>query len=81
MIEGMGNISAGGADGQSGYAYIAGDVNFGEKFVGFDNVTAKGYTSVALAVRDLSLGKVKFVAADKDTLQDAVDTTNESIGA
>lgn len=81
VIEGMGNISAGGADGQSGYAYIAGDVNFGEKFVGFDNVTAKGYTSVALAVRDLSLGKVKFVAADKDTLQDAVDTTNESIGA
>ena len=79
VIEGMGEISAGGADGQSGYAYIAGDVNFGAEFVGFDNVTPKGYTSVALAVRDLSYGKIKFVAADKDTLQEAVDTTNASI--
>ena len=79
VIEGWGKISAGGADGQSGYAYIVGDTNFGDKFVGFKNVTAKGYSSVALAVQDLAAGKLKFVAADKDTLQEAVDAVNATI--
>ncbi|HJB93379.1 MAG TPA: transporter substrate-binding domain-containing protein [Candidatus Borkfalkia stercoripullorum] len=81
VIEGLGDVTAGGADGQSGYAYIAGDTNFGEEFVGFDNVTAKGYSSVALAIRDLSYGKIKFVAADKDTLQEAVDAVNDTLSA
>ena len=81
VIEGMGNIQGGAADGQSGYAYIVGDTNFGDKFVGFDNVEAKGYPSIALAVSDLAVGKVRFVAADKDSLQAAVDDINATISA
>ncbi len=79
VITEMGNINGGAADGQSGYAYLAGDTNFGEKFTGFPNVTTKGYPNISLAVQDLSVGKVRIVAADKDTLLDAVNSLNETI--
>ena len=49
------------------------------EFEGFGNVTPKGYESIALAVKDLSIGRVKFVVGDKDTLKSAVEGLNATI--
>ena len=43
--------------------YSAGDSGFG--YDGFKNLTTKGYTTGALAMKDLSNGKIDAVILDK----------------
>lgn len=69
--------AAGGAIGQTGYFYITGSTDF--EFDGFSDIEARSYDTVALAVRDLANGKLRFVVADRDTLNDAVDETNKLV--
>ena len=47
----------------TGYMYCAGDESFG--YDGFTNLTVNGYTTGALATKDLSNGKVNAVVIDK----------------
>ena len=61
----------GSQNGTTGYMYTAGDEDFG--YDGFANVTAKGYTTGALAIKDLSNGKLNAVVIDK---QPAIMITN-----
>lgn len=69
--------AAGGAIGQTGYFYITGSTDF--EFDGFSDIEARSYDTVALAVRDLANGKLRFVVADRDTLNDAVEETNKLV--
>lgn len=50
-------------NGTTGYMYSAGDSGFG--YDGFKNLTTKGYTTGALAMKDLSNGKIDAVILDK----------------
>lgn len=50
-------------NGTTGYMYAAGDTDFG--YDGFKNLTTKGYTTGALAMKDLSNGKINAVIIDK----------------
>ena len=50
-------------NGTTGYMYSAGDSGFGCD--GFKNLTTKGYTTGALAMKDLSNGKIDAVILDK----------------
>lgn len=75
VIEGMGKVNAGAATGQTGYFYITGSTDF--DFPGFPKVNAKSYSTIGLAVKDLSNGKLKFVVGDKDTLVSSVDAINK----
>ena len=79
VINGLGSVSAGAATGQTGYFYIAGSTDF--EFAGFANVDVQDYESVALAVQNLSNGRVELVVADGDTLRSAVAAVNERIPA
>lgn len=47
----------------TGYMYMAGDEDFG--YDGFTNLTTSGYKTGALAIKDLSNGKVNAVVLDK----------------
>ena len=76
-IKELGKVKAGAANGQTGYLYLDGDEDM--EFAGFSNVELKGYESIALAVKDLSIGRVRFVVGDKDTLKAAVDGLNVTI--
>lgn len=53
----------GAQNGTTGYMYSAGDADFG--YDGFKNVTVNGYKMGALAIKDLSNGKVNVVIIDK----------------
>ena len=77
-INGLGKIKAGAATGQTGYFYLTGSTDF--EFAGFENVDAQNYDSIALAVKNLSNGKVTFVVGDRDTLESAVEATNAQVG-
>jgi polar amino acid transport system substrate-binding protein len=48
--------------GTTGYMYTAGDEGFG--YDGFTNLTAKAYTTGALAMKDLQNGKLNAVILD-----------------
>ena len=50
-------------NGTTGYMYSAGDSGFG--YDGFKNLTTKGYTTGALAMKDLSNGKIDAAILDK----------------
>lgn len=75
-------------NGTTGFMYSNGDEGMG--YDGFTNLTTKGYTSGALAVRDLVNGKVNAVIIDKQpalmiaaaqggvTVIDDVELTSES---
>lgn len=75
VIKNFGKVNAGAASAQTGLLYLEGSDDFG--FDGFENVTAKTYPTILLAVTDLSFGKVKFVCGDKDTLASAVKAVNK----
>lgn len=79
VINGLGSVSAGAATGQTGYFYIVGSTDF--EFDGFKDVKVQDFESVALAVQNLSNGRVEFVVADGDTLRSAVNAVNERIPA
>lgn len=78
-INGLGKVTAGAATGQTGYFYITGSTDF--EFAGFKDVTAKDYDTIALAVQNLSDGKLKFVVGDRDTLESAVEAINAKVPA
>lgn len=77
VIEGMGKVTAGAAAAQTGYYYLTGSTDF--DFAGYENVTAKEYQTIGLAVKDLSNGKVKFVVGDGDVIAAAVKSVNAGI--
>lgn len=68
-------VTAGAAKAQTGYFYLVGNVSF--EFEGFENIETKQYATIALAVQDLSNGKLKLVCGDKDTLSAAVKALNK----
>ena len=76
-VKSLGKVDAGAATGQTGYWYIAGSEDFG--YEGFSEVNARPYDTIALAVKDLSNGTVKFVVGDSDPLRIAVEETNSFI--
>ena len=57
------NYKVGTQNGTTGYMYTAGDEDFG--YDGFTNLTTNGYTTGALAMKDLSNGKINAVILDK----------------
>lgn len=57
------SYTVGTQNGTTGYMYSAGDADFG--YDGFTNLTTKGYTTGALAMKDLSNGKIQAVIIDK----------------
>lgn len=63
--------------GTTGYMYTAGDTDFG--YEGFANVSALMYDSGALAVKDLSNGKIDAVIIDEQPAKMIAQSTNESI--
>ncbi|HIW01735.1 MAG TPA: transporter substrate-binding domain-containing protein [Candidatus Protoclostridium stercorigallinarum] len=76
-VNSLGKVDAGAATGQTGYWYIVGSEDFG--YDGFKDVNAQPFETVALAVKNLSNGKIKFVIGDSDPLRMAVEETNEYI--
>ncbi|MBP3437043.1 MAG: transporter substrate-binding domain-containing protein [Clostridia bacterium] len=56
-------FKVGAQNGTTGYMYSAGNADFG--YDGFTNLTTDGYTTGALAVRDLANGKINAVILDK----------------
>lgn len=75
--------TAGAAQGQTGYTYLAGDSSntMGPDFVGYGDVFSeiKSYDTIGNAVQDLSLGRLRVVAGDKYTLAAAVEGINGSL--
>ena len=76
-VESLGSVDAGAATGQTGYWYIEGSEDFG--YDGFENVNPRPYDTIALAVKDLSNGRLKFVVGDSDPLRIATEETNRYI--
>lgn len=70
-------VTAGAAKAQTGYFYLTGNESF--EFEGYSNLNVKAYKSIAMAVQDLSNGKIKLVCGDKDTLTAAINAVNEGI--
>ncbi|MGN1234693.1 MAG: transporter substrate-binding domain-containing protein [Christensenellaceae bacterium] len=73
-IEALGSVKAGAATGQTGYFYLKGSEDM--DFAGFANVSINAYDTIALAVKALSNGNVRFVVGDKDPLMSAVASIN-----
>lgn len=65
-------------NGTTGYMFSAGDEGFG--YDGFKNLTTNGYTTGALAVLDLSNGKVDAVILDKQPAIMIAESTNSTVG-
>ncbi len=63
--------------GTTGYMYSAGDVDFG--YDGFKNLETKIYDSGALAVKDLSNGKIDAVIVDKQPALMIAESINENV--
>ena len=62
-------------NGTTGYMFSAGDEGFG--YDGFTNLTTNGYTTGALAVLDLSNGKINAVILDKQPAIMIAESTNK----
>lgn len=62
-------------NGTTGYMFSAGDEGFG--YDGFTNLTTNGYTTGALAVKDLSNGKIDAVILDKQPALMIAKSTNK----
>ena len=61
----------------TGYMYAKGDNGFG--YVGFQNITTLGYTTGALAIRDLSNGKIDAVIIDYQPALAIANALNKTI--
>lgn len=61
-------------NGTTGYMYTAGDVDFG--YDGFKNLTTQGYTTGALAMKDLQNGLINAVILDKQPSIMIADSIN-----
>lgn len=64
-------------NGTTGYMYSAGNEDFG--YDGFKNLTVKGYKTGALAIKDLSNGKINAVVLDKQPALMIAASTNSNI--
>lgn len=64
-------------NGTTGNMYSAGNEDFG--YDGFKNLTVNGYKTGALAIKDLSNGKINAVVLDKQPALMIVDSTNSNI--
>lgn len=62
-------------NGTTGYMYSAGDEGFG--YDGFKNLTTKGYTTGALAMKDLSNGKINAVILDMQPSKMVAESINK----
>ena len=69
------SFKVGTQNGTTGYMYSAGDEGFG--YDGFKNLETKGYTTGALAIRDLANGKVNAVILDKQPAIMIAKSTNK----
>ncbi len=67
----------GAQNGTTGFMYSNGDVDFG--YEGFANLTTNGYTIGALAIKDLSNGKINAVIIDKQPAIMIKDSTNSLV--
>ncbi|MBO4473140.1 MAG: transporter substrate-binding domain-containing protein [Clostridia bacterium] len=65
----------GAQNGTTGYMYSAGDEDFG--YDGFANLTVNGYKTGALAIKDLSNGKINAVILDKQPALMIAKATNK----
>lgn len=61
----------------TGYMFMAGDEDFG--YDGYKNITTKGYTNGALAVKDLSNKKINAVVIDKQPAIMIAESTNKTL--
>ena len=64
----------GAQNGTTSYMYVKGDSGFG--YAGFANLTAVNYTTGALAIRDLSNGKIDAVVMDLQPAMSIVQSIN-----
>lgn len=71
------SYNVGAQDGTTGYMYTAGDEGFG--YDGFANLTAKAYTAGALAIKDVSNGKINAVVIDKQPAIMIAKSINDTI--
>ena len=69
------DFKVGTQNGTTGYMFSAGDEGFG--YDGFKNLTTNGYTTGALAVRDLANGKIDAVILDKQPAIMIAKSTNK----
>lgn len=69
------NFKVGTQNGTTGYMFSAGNEDFG--YDGFKNLTTDGYTTGALAVRDLANGKINAVILDKQPAIMIAKSTNK----
>lgn len=70
------NYKIGMQNGTTGYMYIAGDSGFG--YEGFTNLSAVGFTTGALAIKDLLNGKLDAVVLDSEPAKEIVEALNSS---
>lgn len=71
------DFKVGTQNGTTGYMFSKGDEGFG--YDGFTNLETKGYTSGALAIKDLSTGKINAVIIDKQPAIMIAEQTNANI--
>ena len=71
------NYKIGTQTGTTGYMYSHGDDDFG--YDGFTNLTTKAYSTGALAMKDLSNGKINAVILDKQPSLMIAKSINENI--
>ena len=69
------DFKVGTQNGTTGYMFTAGNEDFG--YDGFKNLTCNGYTTGALAIRDLANGKVNAVILDKQPAIMIAKSTNK----
>ena len=69
------DFKVGAQNGTTGYMFTAGNEDFG--YDGFKNLTCNGYTTGALAIRDLANGKVNAVILDKQPAIMIAKSTNK----
>ncbi len=72
------SYSIGTQNGTTGFMYCNGDAGFG--YDGFTNLTTKGYTTGALAVKDLSNGKINAVVIDRQPALMIASSINSNLG-
>ena len=72
------SYSIGTQNGTTGFMFCNGDEGFG--YDGFSNLTTKGYTTGALAVKDLSNGKLNAVVIDRQPALMIAASTNANLG-
>lgn len=72
------SYSIGTQNGTTGFMFCNGDAGFG--YDGFTNLTTKGYTTGALAVKDLSNGKLNAVVIDRQPALMIAASTNANLG-